>query len=282
MKKKHIVFAVIAVVVIAFLLMRNCRGGGNKYETFEQKVELTPNESKVKGYLSEVLEVVDGAYTFDFKGSSAVSYNSGTGKMQIKIKSVSKGDANDYGLNDMSSGPLYLTICDKNGAPVTDFTDIASEQTSDGILKDMMSSNSENWISFEVTIHGGKKLPETAATFFITSKQIEKLEYSSSTSTSSSSDTDSDNENTSSSDNKEWDKVLDDYEAYVDKNLKIIKKMKNDDLTAIAEYPALMEKAKDLEESLQSAQKNKSLSSKQLNRMMKIQTKMLQATQDME
>ena len=282
MKKKHIVFAVIAVVVIAFLLMRNCRGGGSKYETFEEKVELTPNESRVKGYLSGVLEVVDGTYSFNFNGTTAVSYNSGKGKIQVKIKSVSKGDANDYGLNDRSSGPLYLTICDKNGAPVTDFTDIASEQTSDGILKDMMSSNSENWISFEVTIHGGKKLPETAATFFVTSKQIEKLEYSSSTSSSSSSDTDSDNEDTSSSDNKEWDKVLDDYEAYVDKNLKIIKKMKNDDLTAIAEYPALMEKAKDLEESLQSAQKSKSLSSKQINRMMKIQTKMLQATQDME
>lgn len=278
MKKKHIVFAVIAVIVIAFLLMRNCRGGGSKYETFEQKIELTPNESKVKGYLSGVLEVVDGTYTFDHKGSSYT----GEGKIQVKIKSIGKGDPNDYGLNDGNNGPLCLTICDKNGTPLADFTDINSEYSSDGILKDMMTNKSENWISFSIGTYRGLKVPETAATFFITSKQIEKLEYSSSTSTSSSSDTDSDNENTSSSDNKEWDKVLDDYEAYVDKNLKIIKKMKNDDLTAIAEYPALMEKAKDLEESLQSAQKSKSLSSKQINRMMKIQTKMLQATQDME
>lgn len=283
MKKKHIVIAVIAVVVVAFLVMRNCSGGGSKYEQFDQEIELAPNESKVKGYLSEVLEIVDGTYTFDFKGNSAVSYNSGKGKIQVKIKSVSKGDPNDYGLNDGSSGPLYLTVCDKNGTPITDFTDIESESASDGILKDMMTTNSENWISFEITIHGGKKVPETAVTFFVTSKKIEKLEYSSPTSTSDSdTDTDSDSESMSNSDNKDWDKVLDDYEDYVDKTIKILKKLKNDDLSAMTEYPDMMEKAKDLEQSLKKAQKSKSLSSKQVSRMMKIQTKMLEAAKDME
>lgn len=282
MKKKHIVIAVIAVVVVAFLVMRNCSGGGSKYEQFEQKAELTPNETKVKGYLSEVLEVVDGTYTFDYKGSSYT----GDGKIQVKLKSIGKGDPNDYGLNDGNHGPLYLTICDKNGTPLADFTEVESEYTSDGILKDMMTSNSENWISFKIGTYGGKKLPETAATFYITSKQIEKSEYSSSTSSSSSSDndtdSDSDSENVSSSDNQDWDKVLDDYEDYVDKTLKIMNKLKNDDLSAMTEYPAMMEKAKDLEESLKKAQKSKSLSSTQVSRMMKIQTKMLQVAKDME
>lgn len=278
MKKKHIIIAVIAVVVVAFLVMRNCSGGGSKYEQFEQKAELTPNETKVKGYLSEVLEVVDGTYTFDYKGSSYT----GDGKIQVKIKSIAKGDPNDYGLNDGNPGPLYLTICDKNGTPLTDFTDVESEYTSDGILKDMMTTNSENWISFNIGTYGGKKLPETAATFFITSKQIEKSEYSSSASTSSSSDMDSDSESVSSSDNQNWDKVLDDYEDYVDKTIKVLKKLKNDDLSAMTEYPDMMEKAKDLEDSLKKAQKSKSLSSTQVSRMMKIQTKMLQAAKEME
>lgn len=280
MKKKYIFFAVITVVVVAFLVMRNCRGGGSKYETFEQKIELTPNESKVKGYLSEVLEVVDGTYTFDHKGSSYT----GDGKIQVKIKSIGKGNPNDYGLNDGNNGPLCLTICDKNGTPLADFKDINSEYSSDGILKDMMTNKSENWISFSIGTYRGLKVPETAATFFITSKQIEKREDSSSTSTSSSSDTntDSDSESVSSSDSQDWDKVLDDYEDYVDKMLKVMKKLKNDDLSAMTEYPAMMEKAKDLEGSLKKAQKSKSLSSKQINRMMKIQTKMLQAAQEMD
>lgn len=274
MKKKHIVIAVIAVIVIAFLLMRNCGGSSSSQVEYtapadkHKVVELTPHETSIKGYLASNLAVVDGTYKLDYTRTHV-----GKVIIQVKIKSLKRGNINDYGLSDGNNGPLYLSVCDKDGMPISDFTDIHSSFEGDGLLKDMLSKvGEENWIEFNGLIPGAKVLPDEAATFIITSKKIEKDEEDSS----------DNNESMSSSDSQEWDKVLDDYEAYVDKNLKIIKKMKNDDLTAIAEYPALMEKAKDLEESLQNAQKSKSLSSKQINRMMKIQTKMLQATQDME
>ncbi len=81
----------------------------------------------------------------------------------------------------------------------------------------------------------------------------------------------------STTDNGDWDKLLDDYEEYVDKYVILYKKAMAGDATAIAEYPGLLEKATELSESLQKAQDNNSLSSKHLVRMAKIQKKMLEA-----
>ena len=51
----------------------------------------------------------------------------------------------------------------------------------------------------------------------------------------------------------------------------------NGDQSAIADYPALMEKATNLQASMQKAQNDNQLSAQQITRMMKIQTKMMQA-----
>lgn len=51
------------------------------------------------------------------------------------------------------------------------------------------------------------------------------------------------------------------------------------DQSALAEYPAMMQKATNLQESMQKAQGNNQLSVEQITRMSKIQNKMLQAMQ---
>lgn len=273
MKKKHIVIAVIAVVVVAFLVMRNCGGSSSQVEYTapadkHKTVELTPYATDIKGYLSSNLVIVEGTYKLDYTRTYV-----GEVIIQVKIKSLKRGDSNDFGLNDGNGGPLYLSICNKEGTPISDFTDIHSSFEGDDLLKNMLSKiGEENWIEFSGLIPEAKVLPDEAVTFIITSKKKEKDE-----SYSSSSD-----EDVSESDDPKWDKVLDDYEEYVDKYIKIIEKMKKDDLSAVTEYPAMMKKAKDLEDSLKKAQKSKSLSSKQLGRMMKIQTKMMEAAKDMD
>jgi flagellin-like hook-associated protein FlgL len=252
------------------ILTTSC-GGGSNDKNFDKNVELKAHDTKIKGYLADVFEVVDGSYKFDYKGSQYT----GEGKIQVKIKSIGSGDINDYGLQDGNSGPLYLTICDKNGAPLTDFSDIASEYTGDDLLKDMMKKKGEeNWIAFHAYTYQGKALPDDAATFIITSKKTEKSEESASTS--------DDDTEVSSSGNENYDKVLDDYEAYVDKYLVFLKKANKGDMSAMEEYPALMEKAQDLEKSLKDAENQKSLSASQMKRMVKIQTKMLNAAIDMQ
>ncbi|MRM83106.1 DUF6591 domain-containing protein [Riemerella anatipestifer] len=115
--------------------------------------------------------------------------------------------------------------------------------------------------------------------FSVTSLISEKEKKSSNSDESSNSEDDTE---VSSSGDENYDKVLDDYEAYVDKYLVFLKKANKGDMSAMQEYPALMEKAQDLEKSLKDAENQQSLSASQMKRMVKIQTKMLNAAIDMQ
>lgn len=78
--------------------------------------------------------------------------------------------------------------------------------------------------------------------------------------------------------NKEWDKMLSDYENYVDEYLKFYIKAKEGDISALQEYPKLLEKTEKLQNSLAEAQTNKTLTESQIRKMMRIQNKILEAT----
>lgn len=84
----------------------------------------------------------------------------------------------------------------------------------------------------------------------------------------------------SSTGSAEWDEILDTYEQYVNKYVSLMKKAAKGDLTALAEYPALMQKAQKLSTKLENAKSD--LSASQLGRYMAISTKMLEAIQEME
>ncbi len=77
------------------------------------------------------------------------------------------------------------------------------------------------------------------------------------------------------------DKMLDDYEAYVDQYLKFLKKAMDGDMKAMAEYPTLLEKANNLSISLKEAQESNNMNSKQVERMLKINNKMLEEAVNM-
>ena len=78
---------------------------------------------------------------------------------------------------------------------------------------------------------------------------------------------------------EDYDKMLDDYEDYVNEYVKFYKKAMTGDQTAMAEYPAMMEKTSQLQISMEKAQNTHELSAAQISRMSKIQAKMLQAMQ---
>lgn len=85
----------------------------------------------------------------------------------------------------------------------------------------------------------------------------------------------------SSTDTKNIDKMLDDYEEYVDKYLAYLKKAQAGDMKALEEYPAMMEKAEDLEKSMEASKNDNEWNAEQMKRMMDIQSKMLSAAADM-
>ena len=83
----------------------------------------------------------------------------------------------------------------------------------------------------------------------------------------------------SSTSSKDWDPMLDSYEQYVNKYIALLKKAAEGDMTALAEYPALMEKAQEFSEKMENAQGD--MSASQWARYLKITNKMTKAAQEM-
>lgn len=82
----------------------------------------------------------------------------------------------------------------------------------------------------------------------------------------------------SSSGSQDWDALLNSYEQYVDKYISYMKKAAKGDMSALAEYPALMEKAQEFSEKMENAQGD--MSASQWARYMKITNKMTKAAQE--
>ena len=79
---------------------------------------------------------------------------------------------------------------------------------------------------------------------------------------------------------EDWDALLTSYEEYVDKYISYLKKAAKGDMTALAEYPSLMEEAQKFSYKLQKAQGN--MSASQRERYNKISMKMVKAAQEMQ
>lgn len=73
----------------------------------------------------------------------------------------------------------------------------------------------------------------------------------------------------------DFDSVLDDYEEYVDEYIVFYKKAMSGDDAALTEYMSMLEKAEELQKSLEISRSE--MTGKQASRMLKIQQKMLNA-----
>lgn len=82
---------------------------------------------------------------------------------------------------------------------------------------------------------------------------------------------------TASSEN--WDDVLNSYEEYIDQYIKLMKKANAGDMSAVSEYPAMMDKANELGEKLQNA--STTLTTEQMSRFTKLQAKLTNAATEM-
>lgn len=90
----------------------------------------------------------------------------------------------------------------------------------------------------------------------------------------------SDSEISSESGLEDWDALLDSYDSYVTKYISFMKKAANGDASAMAEYPALMQKAQEYSEKMSGAQGD--MSASQWARYMKITNKLTAAAQNMQ
>ena len=84
---------------------------------------------------------------------------------------------------------------------------------------------------------------------------------------------------TASKGNNDIDEYLKSYEEYVDQYIKLMKKAKDGDVSAMTEYAEYMEKATNLSEKMEKAESE--MSSAQMAKFLKIQAKLTQAASSM-
>lgn len=84
-----------------------------------------------------------------------------------------------------------------------------------------------------------------------------------------------DESNVKSTSSTNWDKVLDEYESYVNQYIALMKKAKNGDMSAVSEYPQMLEKAQRVAEKLEDA--DDAMTAAQMARYTQITNKMAQA-----
>ena len=178
-------------------------------------------------------------------------------------------DRSIYGIN------VYPKYIDKNDTELNlsvemDYQNCKKLLMSDEIITLKIPILEYNFVNKEYKKQKAYFEAIDGVTLNISLSWAEKVSSSSSRSSSSSY-----NSSSSKSSSKNWNKVLDEYEKFVDQYIKTYKKAMNGDLSAMGEYANLLEKAEELEDDLADAEDE--LTTAQMNRYMKITEKLSNA-----
>lgn len=263
-----------ALAIFIALMVISC----GKSKSGEQELTVKPKTTEIKGDLGEYFEVVDKEYKIP------VDENSLNQLITVEIRRKDKdfpfdvNKINPFGTNGSEeyhvgfgieflgdNGPIDVKNATEGGIGGP----YSSEDVSSLFKLKKGESGYIRWTVDKI---------EDLKNFQITSA-LKKEDSSNSSISTNSEDGDFNNSISGGSD---IDRMLDDYENYVDQYIVYVKKASEGDMTALSEYPSLMEKANQLQSSLQEAQNNNNFSADQMKRMVSIQQKMTNAAIDMQ
>lgn len=258
-------YLTIAGMAMAACLMVSCSGAPKEKEVTVSNVDIT-------GFMKDYIKVVDGSYKFTNDGEEAF--------ITVKFE-LADSPSVDYQTHEYTG--IKLNALGANGETLdTGYFGFTATQDEFKKLDALMSGNvgdTKN-VTFKWDYYDeekGKAMFENAVSFELVDNGFEaKTEDDSSTGTDYEASVDTDYETEESSDStSDWDEVLDEYEEYIDNYVKLMKKAKNGDMSALTECADLMENAESLGNKLDNAKG--SMSSAQLQRYMKLHGKLATA-----
>jgi hypothetical protein len=266
----NIYFAIVIAILFA-----SCGGSGSsdkkKSGDFNLAVEKT-----LSGPFSESYEVTNAVLKISEEAFGT--------KLLVEIKRTSSElplNPNDAQVCGVGAGKTFewcisADILGESNLPIETNLDKYGYEPFEKALS--LKDGETIWLEFSLGYDSElEKEPSKAKKVKLTSS-MEERDLSSSTS-SVSSDND-DNSTVESSGNEDWDAVLKSYESYIDQYIKLAKKAKNGDASAMTEYVSMMEKASDLATKMQNA--GDDLSSTQMAKFVKLQTKLANAALEMQ
>ncbi len=243
--------SIISVLLVLFLT--SCGSG-----IPEEKILKVSNVS-ISGNAKNFIKVVNGEYKIKNVNDNKII-------IPLKIKLIKKVKINNPKMSSIS-----LSMIDNSGVSVGNSYGFKLQSLSDySKIEDLLKGEVGNTviISFESILASEdtrKQIMEQAVNVEITNTNI-SIDEDASTITS-----------TNNSNGNDWDNILDEYENYVNDYISLYKKAMNGDTSALSEYTNMLKNAEKLQKSLEKAKKGNTLSKTQMNRMLKIQNKMLNA-----
>jgi len=255
----------IVMVALMALIIASC-GGKKGGDSFEVSVDNTT----IGGKLSSYFTLVDKTYKYK-KGI--------VDEVNVELQCIEP-------LPENLKAYIAVEVLDEDGNVISAGKADAWSFSDYDVLR-QASSGQTVTIKIENHENVGEEIPAKIRLSSIVEEDDEINGSNSLTSDDSSSDDDvasildesDDDIISTSSGSEDWDDLLQSYEQYVDKYISYLKKASKGDMTALSEYPALMQKAQEFSDKMKNAQSN--MSASQWSRYIKITNKMTKAAQEM-
>ena len=227
--------------------------GGKKNSEEKETIVLTPETTRISGDLGDYFNVVDKEYTVTDDWGDLVTIEVERTDMDYSfdLKGVEPYGTSGKGITGHAGFGIEIidedgNVIEKTAATASGLSGMYSSDDMKEALK--LKAGETGTVRWSFHFDSDKK----PAKFRLTSS-YEEVDSSNWDSNSSSSDDDDSYSSSSSSGSQDWDALLDSYEQYVDKYISLMKKASKGDMSAMAEYPALMEKAQEVSERIKDA-----------------------------
>lgn len=260
------------MMVILTVCLASC--GSKKSSDSKTSIDVTVDNTTIGGKLSQYFSLEDKTYKYQKVEEGEWGYDDVT----VELKCIQP-------LPENLIAYIGVEVLDENGTVISagkadynSFNDYeVLRQATPGQVVTVKIINRESL---------GENTPAKIRLSSIVEEEEEPSGSSSSSESSDDSSVSSDDSSdedesisSSSTSSKDWDSMLDSYEEYVDKYIVLAKKAAKGDMTAMAEYAGLMQKAQEISDKMNGAQGD--MSASQWARYLKITTKMTTAAQEM-
>lgn len=251
MKKQKIAGLVPAFKVggmaLAFLMLIGMAACGGKEEVAKS---LKPETTKIEGNLGQRFEIVEDEYPVSDYSSS----------FEFNVKCIEEYQGEGGYIDKIGFG---YEILDKDGK-ILESKEAVPEDVWPGMSTSFVGLKEGEVGPLSIHIAGWPESLRGAKTFRLTIVSVE-----------SEGDMESENVVAEKAGSEDWDKILDEYEAYCNKVVALAKKAQAGDVSVMTEYASLLESAELLQKKLENAGPN--LSAAQAARLNKIAAKMAKA-----
>ena len=284
MNKKRLIYIGIAFAVIGLYYLTSSDPNAEREAAEEAKRTFKPKTSTkklqaksktIKGELGDYLVLKNSTTEVNFKELDFIDNQ----VWEVKLNVLRTDKPLPYDPAELHSNysSLGMTIFNKAGQPISGLNTAkcSGHQLIQAILS--LKSGEDGWVTFD--IYKGEKFDEGViddwSSFEVNSEIKFDQDVQKTSTTFDDDNSDYDNKSNASMSDDNFNQMMDDYEDYIDEYIKFYKKAMNGDLTALSNYPKMLEKAEAMDKSMSAAQGD--MTAKQVARFLKIQLKLTNA-----